>query len=262
IFQYGTQQRSNHTHCARVCELVRAGYIGELKSVDVVAPNGKTGGNATPMPVPKGLDYDLWLGPAPKVPYTKDRVIGGGRWFIYDYSLGFIAGWGAHPLDIAHWGYPHTPIEYSGTGKVPNKGLYDTVINWDIKGKYASGVTFTLKAGHDMTTFTGTEGWIATSRARATASNPALLRSKIKPNEKKLLQDTNHYRNFLTACKSRKTPASDIDSAVQSDIMSHLSDIAIRTKSTVKWDPKKETIIDNDAASRMLTRAMRAPWEL
>ncbi|MCP4378149.1 MAG: gfo/Idh/MocA family oxidoreductase, partial [bacterium] len=242
--------------------LVRAGYIGELKSVDVVAPNGKAGGNATPMPVPEGLDYDMWLGPAPKVPYTKDRVIGGGRWFIYDYALGFIAGWGAHPLDIAHWGYPHTPVEYSGTGKVPNKGLYDTVIDWDIKGKYASGATFTLKAGGDKTTFTGTEGWISASRGRASASNPALLKTTVKPNEEKLLQDTNHSRNFLTACKSRKTPASDIDSAVQSDIMSHLSDIAIRTKSTVKWDPKKETIIDNDAASRMLTRAMRAPWEI
>jgi len=262
IFQYGTQQRSNNTHCARACELVRAGYIGELKSIDVVAPNGRTGGNPKPMPIPEGLDYDMWLGPAPKAPYTRDRVIGGGRWHIYDYALGFIAGWGAHPLDIAHWGYPHTPVEYSGTGKIPTEGLFDTIVNWDVKGKYASGVTFTLKAGGDKTTFTGTEGVIWASRGRAGGSKPELLKTKVKPDEVKLLQDTNHYRNFLKACKSRKTPSADIDSAVQSDFMSHLGDIAIRTKSTIKWDPKKEEIIGNETASRMLTRAMRAPWKL
>ena len=265
IFQYGTQQRSNNTHCARACELVRAGYIGKLKSIDAVAPcYGGVGGNPKEMPVPAGLDYDMWLGPAPKAPYTKDRVIGVGRWHIYDYALGFIAGWGAHPLDIAHWGYPHIPVEYSGTGKIPTEGLFNTIVDWDVKGKYASGVTFTLKAGPDSTTFTGTEGWITASRSkkRTTASRPELLKTKVKPNEVQLLQDNNHYRNFLKACKSRKTPASDIDSAVQSDFMSHLGDIAIRTGRTIKWDPKKETIIGDEAASRMLTRALRAPWKL
>ena len=262
MFQYGTQQRSNNTHCARACELVRAGYIGELKAIDVVAPNGATGGNPTPQPVPADLDYDMWLGPAPKAPYCRDRVIGTGRWHIYDYAIGFIAGWGAHPLDIAHWGYPHTPVEYEGTGKIPEKGLFNTVVNWDVKGKYASGATFTLKAGGDKTTFTGTKGVIWASRGRAGSSIPGILKTKVKPNEVQLLQDTNHYRNFLKACKSRKTPAADIDSAVQSDFMSHLGDIAIRTKRKIKWDPKKEVIIGDDAASRMLTRAMRPPWKL
>ena len=262
MFQYGTQQRSNNTHCARACELVRAGYIGELKAIDVVAPNGATGGNPTPQPVPADLDYDMWLGPAPKAPYCRDRVIGGGRWHIYDYALGFIAGWGAHPLDIAHWGYPHTPVEYEGTGKIPTKGLFNTIVNWDVKGKYESGVTFTLKAGGDKTTFTGTKGVIWASRGRAGSSIPGILKTKVKPNEVQLLQDTNHYRNFLKACKSRKTPAADIDSAVQSDFMSHLGDIAIRTKRTIKWDPKTETIIGDEAASRMLSRAMRPPWKL
>jgi glucose-fructose oxidoreductase len=260
IFQYGTQQRSNHTHCARVCELVRAGYIGELKSIDVVAPNGASGGKPDSKPVPEGLDYEMWLGPAPKTPYCPARIR--GRWHIYDYAIGFIAGWGAHPLDIAHWGYPHTPVEYTGTGRIPTTGLYNTVLDWDIKGKYESGVTFTLKAGRDKTTFTGTEGWISASRGKADASKPELLKTKVKPNEVQLLQDTNHGRNFLKACKSRKTPASDIDSAVQSDFMSHLGDIAIRTGDTIKWDPKKETIVGNEKASRMLTRAMRAPWKL
>jgi hypothetical protein len=262
MFQYGTQQRSFNTHCALACELVRNGYIGELKAIHVVAPNGARGGNPAPQPVPEGLDYDMWLGPAPEAPYTRDRVIGTGRWHIYDYALGFIAGWGAHPLDIAHWGYPHIPVEYEGTGVIPSTGLFDTVVNWDVKGRYASGIEFTLKPGGDRTTFVGTEGWIAPSRGRISAEPASLLRTKIRPDEIHLLQDSHHYRNFLMSVKSRTAPASNIDSAVQSDYISHLGDIAIRTGRKIKWDPIKETIVNDDEAARMMTRSMRAPWVL
>jgi hypothetical protein len=262
VFQYGTQQRCFSTHCAFACELVRNGYVGELKAVHVVAPNGETGGKATPAPVPDGLDYDLWLGPAPEAPYAHDRVMGTGRWHIYDYAIGFIAGWGAHPLDIAHWGYPHIPVEYEGTGTIPTEGLFDTVVNWDVRGRYASGVEYTLKAGSDKTTFVGTQGWVAASRGGIEANPTSLLKIKIKPDEIHLLQDNHHYRNFLDCVLARKTPASDIDSAVQSDFMSHLGDIAIRTGQRIQWDPTRETIVGNEMARRMMRRAMRAPWTI
>ena len=262
VFQYGTQQRCFSTHCGFGCELVRNGYIGLLKAVHVVAPDGETGGNPAPQPVPPGMDYDLWLGPAPVTPYTHDRVFGTGRWHIYDYAIGFIAGWGAHPLDIAHWGYPHIPVEYEGTGLIPTEGLFNTVVHWDVRGRYASGVEFTLKPGGDKTTFVGTEGWVAPSRGGITAEPASLLSVKIKPDEVHLLQDNHHYRNFLTAVLKRSRPASDIDSAVQSDFISHLGDIAIRTKRKIAWDPKTEQIVGDEQASRMLTRAMRAPWHL
>ena len=262
VFQYGTQQRCFSTHCGFGCELVRNGYIGQLKAVHVVAPDGETGGNPAPQPVPPGMDYDLWLGPAPVAPYTHDRVIGTGRWHIYDYAIGFIAGWGAHPLDIAHWGYPQIPVEYEGTGLIPTEGLFNTVVHWDVRGRYASGVEFTLKPGGDKTTFVGTEGWVAPSRGGITAEPASLLSVKIKPDEVHLLQDNHHYRNFLTAVLKRTRPASDIDSAVQSDFISHLGDIAIRTKRKIAWDPKTEQIVGDEQASRMLTRAMRAPWHL
>jgi hypothetical protein len=262
VFQYGTQQRCFNTHCGFGCELVRNGYIGQLKAVHVVAPDGETGGNPAPQPVPPGMDYDLWLGPAPVAPYTHDRVIGTGRYHIYDYAIGFIAGWGAHPLDIAHWGYPHIPVEYEGTGLIPTEGLFNTVVHWDVRGRYASGVEFTLKPGGDKTTFVGTDGWVAPSRGGITAEPASLLSVKIKPDEVHLLQDNHHYRNFLTAVLKRTRPASDIDSAVQSDFISHLGDIAIRTKRKIAWDPKTEQIVGDEQASRMLTRAMRAPWHL
>jgi hypothetical protein len=264
IFQYGTQQRSFSAHCGFACELVRNGYLGEIKALHVIAPNGARGGDPTPQPVPDGLDYDLWLGPAPVMPYTRDRVIGGGRWHIYDYAIGFIAGWGAHPLDIAHWGYPQIPIEYEGTGVIPTAGLFDTVVDWDVRGRYAGGAEFTLKAGSDLTTFVGTEGWIQAGRGRQTlAAEPAsLLDVKIKPEEIHLLQHHNHYANFIQGCLTRKPPASDIDSAVQSDFISHLGDIAIRTGRTIQWDPVRETIIGDETAARMMHRALREPWTL
>ena len=265
VFQYGTQQRSSSRHCGRACELVRNGYIGELKAIHVVVPNNATGGKTTPQPVPEGLDYDMWLGPAPVTPYTHDRVFGTGRWHVYDYALGNIAGWGAHPLDIAHWGYPHVPIAYEGTGRLPDEGLFDTTLDWNIRGHYASGVEFTLVGGEgscDMTTFVGTEGKVAVSRYSFNAEPASLLKERIKPGEVHLLQGGNHYSNFLNAVKTRSAPVSDIDSAVQSDTISHLCDIVVRTGRKLKWDPVKETIIGDDVAARMLSRSMRAPWRL
>lgn len=262
VFQYGTQQRSFSQHCGFACELLQNGYLGELKAVHVIAPNGETGGRTQPEPVPDGLDYDLWLGPAPVKPYTHDRVFGTGRWHIYDYAIGFIAGWGAHPLDIAHWGYPHIPVEYEGTGRISPEGLFDTVVDWDIRGRYASGVAFTLKTGGDETRFVGTEGWVAASRGGIQASSEALLKIRIKPGEKHLLRENNHYSDFLKCVRSRRTPVSDIDSAVQSDFMSHLGDIAIRSQRKIQWDPAKETIVGDEAAARRMSRAMRGPWVL
>jgi len=262
VFQYGTQQRSFNTHCGFACELVRNGYIGELKAIHVVAPDGAVGGNPAPQPVPAGLDYDLWLGPAPVTPYTHDRVFGVGRWHIYDYAIGFLGGWGAHPLDIAHWGYPHIPVEYEGTGFIPTEGLFDTVVRWDVRGRYAGGVEFTLKPGGDRTTFVGTRGWVAPSRGGIQAEPASLLKVTLKPDEVHLLQGKHHYANFLDAVLARRPGVSDIDSAVQSDFVSHLCDIAIRTGRRIQWDPAKETIVGDEQAARMLLRSMRPPWRL
>lgn len=91
VFQYGTQQRSMEA-CRMGLELVLNGHIGEVEEIHVWAPGG--GGNGTEHPVPEGFDYDMWLGPAPKAPYSPSRVDKTGAWFIYDYAIGFIAGWG------------------------------------------------------------------------------------------------------------------------------------------------------------------------
>ena len=139
VFRMDSEMRSMSSF-HRMAELVRNGRIGKLKEVRIGSPPGKACGLIPGEPVPKNIDYDLWLGPAPKAPVCRDRCLrsgepGNGIFHIYDYAIGFLAGWGAHPLDVAHWGYPHIPVEYSGTGKIPTEGLFDTIVDWDVKGQ-------------------------------------------------------------------------------------------------------------------------------
>lgn len=208
VFQYGTQQRSDYRHCGQAAELVRNGVIGELKEIHVLSPGARAGGDPTPGEPPNGFDYELWLGPSPWVPYCDDRVgKRRGHRFIHAHSVGYMGGWGAHPLDIAHWGYPHVPVEWNGVGSIPTKGLYDTVIDWSVQAEYASGVKFTWKPGGDKTTFVGTEGTIAASRSRAEAEPKSLLTRRRLPHELSLLQpERNHVQNFINCVRERRTP--------------------------------------------------------
>ena len=96
VLQYGTQQRSM-SHCRFGCELVRSGRIGKVRTIEVIAPDGSAGGSTQEIPVPPTLNYEMWLGPAPRKPYTADRCKNPGHFFIHDYSIGYLAGWGAPP---------------------------------------------------------------------------------------------------------------------------------------------------------------------
>jgi predicted dehydrogenase len=263
VFQYGTQQRSM-AHCRFGCELVRAGRIGKVQKIEVIAPDGGVGGSTEEVPVPADLDYDMWLGPAPLAPYTSSRCNPPGTYWINDYSIGYLGGWGAHPLDIMVWGSDADlsgPVEIEGTGVIPEEGLWDTVIHWDIRGKLGQ-VDFTFKPGSDSTRFIGPDGWIEVRRNGIDAEPKSLLETKISPAEFRLPASPGHYQNFIDSVKSRVQPVSPIDHAVRSDIISHLSNFAVRTGGKITWDPVNEEIVDNAEAAKLLTRPLRAPWTL
>jgi len=264
MFQYGTQQRSS-AHCRYGCELVRSGYVGEVREITVYAPDSAEGGSNTPLPVPEGLDYDMWLGPAPWKPYCGQATGGNAWWHDYDYALGWIAGWGAHPLDILVWGYDtHKtgPWEVEGTAHIPTTNRNNVVMKWDVDIRMANGVKMKFRPGGDYTEFKGTEGWIGISRGGIKADPPSLLKINLKPDDVHLVESRNHGGNFLESVKTRKDPVSYIEDAVRSDIFSHVSDIAIREGRKIVWDPEKEEIIGDEAASRRLSRAWREPWRL
>ena len=262
VFQYGTQQRGQ-AHVRFGCELVRSGRIGKVERIEVLAPGGSAGGSTTAIPVPDGFDYGLWQGPAMESPYTADRCTSSGTYFVYANSIGFLGGWGAHPLDVLHWAYPDAiPVEYEGTGVIPTEGLYDAVTTWDIRARYANGVPLTFKPGGDRTTFYGPDGWVAISRGGLDAEPKSLLRSTIAPDEVHLHASNDHSQDFLECVRNRLDPASPIETAVQSDFISHLSDIAIRTGRKIQWDPVTETIVGDPEAARRTVRPMRSPWRL
>jgi predicted dehydrogenase len=264
MFQYGTQQRSS-AHCRLGCELVRGGRIGEVKEIHVLAPNSHPGGSTEVLPVPADLDYETWLGPAPARPYMGQATGGEQWWHCYDYALGFIAGWGAHPLDILVWGYDTHKAgrwEVEGTGKIAPEGRDDVVYDWDVKINFANGVRMTFKPGGDLTTFVGTEGTVHISRGGLRTEPAALAKSDPGRDGGQLQRSGNHGGNFVESVRTRSTPVSNIEDAVRSDVISHVSDIAIRLKRSIVWDPAAEKFVGDDEANRRMRRAPREPWTI
>lgn len=262
VFQYGTQQRGA-SHVRLGCELVRSGGIGDLKAVEVVSPTGEPGGSTTAQPVPPGFDYEMWQGPAPLRPFNEDRCVKTGHWHIYDYSVGFLGGWGAHPLDVLDWGLPRpmVPVEYEGKGIIPQDGLFDTVMKWEVRCQYSNGLVLTFKTGSDSTTFSGSNGWVRISRRGIEADPPSLIIRFPEP-DRFATMGRNHTRNFLDSIRGQATPESPIDCAIRTDLISHLSNIAVRTGRKIRWDPVKEQILGDAEASKMMDRPLRNPWTL
>lgn len=290
IVQIGSQQRST-VQFRNAAELVRNGRIGELKHVEIGLPGDPSGPDAPPMPVPKSLNYDAWLGSTPEVYYTEIRVhpqTGFDRpgWLRCEqFGAGMITGWGAHHVDSAHWGMntEYTgPVEIWGTAEFPTHGL------WDVHGKflthaiYANGVTMDISGDFpNGIKFYGTKGWIFVTRTEnvtasdpATgapgntrlkqtgldASDPAILDSVIGPDEIHLYVSKDQHRNWLDCIRSRQQPISPVEMGHRACSTCLLHHIAMKAKRRLHWDPQKEQFVGDDAANALLSRHQRAPY--
>ena len=267
VFQWSTEDRSVDVY-HRMCELVRNGRIGKVHTIRVELPSGPhTPGDPTPMPVPKGFDYEMWLGPAPWAPYTKDRIHWNFRW-ILDYSGGQLTDWGAHLLDGAQWGNDseHTgPVEVEGKGEFLREGLYDTAKEYRIEYKYANGVRLLITSGTPSLRFEGSEGWIGNVgwRAKLQAEPKSILNSVIGPNEIHLYTcRAGEQRNFLDCVKSRKDCYFPPEIGHRCFTVAHIGNISMLLGRKLRWDPDKERFINDEQANRMLSRSMRSPWRL
>jgi predicted dehydrogenase len=267
VFQWSTEDRAVDVY-HRMCELVRNGRIGKVHTIKVGLPSGPDQpGNPMPMPVPDGFDYDMWVGPAPWAPYTKDRCHWNFRW-IFDYSGGMLTDWGAHLLDGAQWGNDteHTgPVEVEGTGVFWNDGLYNTAKEYHIEYTYADGVKLLVDSGEPSLRFEGADGWIGNTgwRAPLQAQPASILNSVIGPNEVHLFTcPQGEQRNFLDCVKSRHECYFPPEIGQRCFTIAHIGNIAMLTGKKLKWDPQAEQFTNNDEANRMLGRAMRSPWHL
>jgi len=288
IFQIGSQQRST-VQFRYAAELVRNGRIGQIKTVEVGLPGDPSGEVEPEMPVPKNLNYDMWLGSTPVVYYTEKRVhpqTGYDRpgWLRCEqFGAGMITGWGAHHIDSAHWGMDTEltgPVEIWGTAEFPKSGLWDVHGPFKTEALYANGVHMIVSGDFpNGIKFIGTNGWIFVSRGneRVTgsdpvaklkdatalaASDPKIITSVIGPTEINLPKSSEHHLNWLEAVKSRRQPIAPVEIAHRSCSACLLHHIAMKLRRKLYWDPVKERFKNDDEASAMLSRPQRSPYTI
>jgi predicted dehydrogenase len=271
VFQFGTQERSSWSTRA-ACEMVLNQWVGKIHSIKVGTRYSWASPNYPTQQVPDGLDYDLWLGPAPVEPYCPERVANSHWFHINDYSLGFIAGCGIHTIDMATWGNGTDltgPVEVEGTGDFPRDGLTNAATAWSVDLKWANGVVMNFTDGEKNplgVRFEGSGGWVFVKERHLggayDAEPKSLMKRTLAPDEIHLPVSNHHQQNFLDCVKTRARTVAPIDVAVRSDALCHLSDIAMRLGRKLKWDPDKEEFIGDAEANRMLSRPMRSPWRV
>jgi predicted dehydrogenase len=280
IFQTGSQQRSD-ARFRLACELVRNGRLGKLQHILTMLPAGPTQGPFPARPVPPELDWEFWLGQAPKVDYVPERCHVLFR-FWYDYSGGTVTDWGAHHNDIAQWG---NGTERSGPisaeGKMllaPVPGGYTAIGQYQIEYVYASGVTLTCKSvarenfygqptgqvrkpgEENGVRFEGTDGWIFVTRGKIEASRPEILSAELPSNAERLYVSNNHMGNFFEGVRSRKPTICEPEIGHRSVSVCHLGVISLRLGRKLNWDPAKEVFVDDAEANGFVAREMRKPW--
>jgi predicted dehydrogenase len=286
IFQIGSQQRSSEQF-RYTCELVRNGRIGKLHTIQIGLPGDPSGNVEAEMPVPKNLNYEMWLGSTPEVFYTEKRVhpqadLSRPGWLRCEqFGAGMITGWGAHHLDIAHWGMGTEysgPVEVEAKASFPQSGLWDVHGDFEVKAKYANGVTMYVSGDRpNGVRFEGSDGWIFVTRGnyQATksdpvasdskskpleASDPKIITSKIGEQEIHLPVSHNHYGNWIDSMRNRTQPIAPVEVAHRSCSACLLSHIAMKIPKKLKWDPVHERFTNSDEANAMLKRPQRKPY--
>ncbi|MDP7017930.1 MAG: Gfo/Idh/MocA family oxidoreductase [Pirellulaceae bacterium] len=271
IVQTGSQQRSANNF-RYACELVRNGRIGKLQKVYVgIAGSNHPYRKNPPKPdgdPPTQLDYDFWLGPAKLRPYNVDRVHYNFR-FFWDYSGGQMTNWGAHHIDIAHWGMgmdDSGPLTVEGKATFHPKGWHDVSETCRISYQYPNDVEMIVGQGQkDIqmgTRFVGESGEIYVNRGALKSSPGETIKPPITDDEIHLYESGNHHANFLDCIRSRELPICDVEIGHRSATACHLGNLAIRLERKIEWDSDREKIVGDDEAADLANRPYRAPWKL
>lgn len=288
IVQVGSQQRSTQQF-RYAAELVRNGRIGKLQRVYVGLPGDPSGDEEPQMPIPKNLNYDMWLGTTPDVYYTEKRVhpnVGFDRpgWLRCEqFGAGMITGWGAHHIDSAHWAMDTEytgPVEIWGKADFPKSGLWNVHGIFRTEAMYENGVQMTVSNEiPNGIRFEGTEGWIFVSRGDSSvttsdpiakqnaakkldASDSKLLTSVIAPNEIHLPVSNDHHGNWLDSVVSRKDPLAPAEIGHRSCSACLLHHAAMKLNRKLYWNPKTEKFNNDEEANKLLAREQRAPYAI
>ena len=283
VFVVGTQQRSDRNKFLRAVNMVQKGLLGDISKVTVGINGSPTGGPFPVVDPPKELDWNMWLGQAPKVDYREKRCHYEFRWW-YEYSGGKFTDWGAHHVDIATWaigqnGDGQGPIEIDGSdakhpvpyenGYATVDDSYNTAHDFAVKCKFEGGIEMNVTSrGDNGITFEGSKGKMFVNRGKITG-----LPIEENWDKDKFTQDDvmalykgkkpeGHKDNFYRCIREGGQPISDVFTHVQAMSTCHLSAIAARLGRTIKWDPKSEQILDDEEAAKFFARTPREGFEI
>lgn len=271
VFQTGSQQRSS-VYFRTACEFIRNGRIGRVTGIKVGLPGGhkdwsQQAAQTQPAPVPAGVNYDLWLGPAPERPYVPALFQLNWR-HNYDFSGGMITDWGAHHLDIVQWalgmdaGGP-ARVEIRSVALPEPTALYNTAREFEFDVVYANGVRVDVSDRHpNGILFEGEDGRsLFVNRDKLETTPGELRRERIKDGEIRLYESRLHERNFVDCILSGEETITPIETGHRSITVPHLANIAIRLgRKALDWDPAAERFIGDDQANALLQRPMRAAY--
>lgn len=273
IWQTGSWQRSV-SQFRFACELVRNGRIGKVRRVEVGLPGGHTdwdgrGHETAPVPPPRTLDWDRWLGPAPQAPYCPARVHKTWRWRS-DYGGGMLMDWVGHHVDIAHWGLDldHSgPVAVRGRGEFPRRGaLWDTAVRFRVEARYEGGLEMLISGGYDDVRrgvkWIGEDGWVWVDRAGLETQPKDLALARIGPLEIRLPRSPGHHRQFIDCVRTGAKPLAPAETALRSTTPGYLGVISMLLGRAIRWDPRGQSILGDAQAGRLLSRPLRSPWRV
>ncbi len=286
IWQTGSWQRSVASFRWAV-QLVQNGYVGKVTRVEVGLPSGHndfagTGNEMPDGPVPEGVDFDLWTGPAQMMPFNGSRFHKNWRW-NYNTGGGQLMDWIGHHCDIAHWGLANPkygvgpddrigPTELSATAEFPEKdAIWNTATKFRIESKYPNDVEMVIAGGYNEieggAKWIGPNGWVHVNRGKFSASDTQWLRDIQKLDKEggleiQLYRSPGHFREFLDSIKSRKRTQTPVEIAHCSQVPGHLGYIAAVTGRTLKWDTAKQQIVGDPEANAMTQPKMRGSWKI
>ena len=217
-------------------------------------------------PVPRELDWDMWLGPAP---YRAFQGVYDWEWrWVLEWGGGQLMDWIGHHMDIAAWGLDRDrtgPVKFQGWAPYEPEGIYDSFKSYRVKCTYADGLDLTVADSGKVrsgATWYGADGsWISVDRGRLSASSDKLLESRVEAGELRF-ESNGHQRDFIDAVKTRATTSANAEVAHRSASVGHLCQIALLTGRTIAWDPAKEQILGDPAAATLLGRKPRGGWKL
>lgn len=270
VVQHGTQMRSSDV-TAEAGKVLRSGLLGEIRMARAWSVEPRR----HPAPVPDGrppehLDYDLWLGPAPKRPFNRNRL---ERWRWYrDYGNGEIGDDGVHDLDLARWGLgaeTHPARILASAARIDLQGETDYPNHLTVSYQYADGrellyetrnwAPYRIHGFDSGNAFYGTEGYMIFSR-RGQFQTYLGAKEERGPGARGTSGNREHVEDFLAAIRSREPPRAGAETAHLTAALVHLGEIACRTGRALDFDPERETFRDDKDANALLTKDYRSPW--